>query len=403
LTRSHADVALKSSAPANPQGFRSSLMPLFLLAGIFFLNFLSRIILAPFLMAVERDLRLSHGEAGSLFLFISIGYCISLLLSGFLSARIGHRRTIIISALTLGLALVAIAVSHSLAAVRSGLVFLGLATGLYLPSGIATITDLVVPHHWGKAVAIHELAPNLGFVLAPVVAQTLPAAWSWRGVLVLLGVVSLMMGGVFVRFGSGGVSFGESPSPKILRQLAGLPGLWIMTVFFSLAIGSSMGLYTMIPLYLVTERGMEQSWSNTVVSVSRVGAMAVAVAGGWFADRLGRKTAMGIFLAATGIATTWLGLVSDRWLSLSVCLQPMLAVCFFPAGFAVLSHIVPARMRSVSISLVIPVGILIGAGLIPTGLGLLGEHQAFHIGFAAIGALILASVALLTVLRLPEG
>ena len=112
---------------------------------------------------------------------------------------------------------------------------------------------------------------------------------------------------------------------------------------------------------------------------------------------------MGIFLAATGIATTWLGLVSDRWLNLSVCLQPMLAVCFFPAGFAVLAHIVPARMRSVSISLVIPVGILIGAGLIPTGLGLLGEHQAFYVGFAAIGVVILASVALLTLLRLPEG
>jgi MFS family permease len=77
-------------------------------------------------------------------------------------------------------------------------------------------------------------------------------------------------------------------------------------------------------------------------------------------------------------------------------------VCFFPAGFAVLSHIVPAPMRSVSISLVIPAGFLFGAGLIPTGLGILGEKQAFYIGFAIIGGLILISVALLKVLRLPE-
>jgi NNP family nitrate/nitrite transporter-like MFS transporter len=384
------------------QDFRSHLMPLLLLAGIFLLNFLSRIILAPFLLAVERDLSLSHGEAGSLFLFISIGYCISLISSGFLSARINHRRTIIVSALALGVALFAVAASHSLVTVRFGLVFLGLATGLYLPSGMATITELVAPNHWGKAVAIHELAPNLGFVLAPMLAQTLTMSWSWRSVLVLLGVASLTMGSVFARFGSGGASFGAHPSLKVLRQLSGQSGLWIMTVLFCLAIGSSMGLYAMMPLYLVTERGMEPGWSNTIVSLSRIGALVTAVIGGWFVDRLGRKTAIGLFLSATGAATIGLGLVPDRWLNLAVCLQAMVAVCVFPAGFAVLSHIVPAPMRSVSISLVIPAGFLFGAGLIPTGLGILGEKQAFYIGFAIIGGLILTSVALLKVLRLPE-
>jgi MFS transporter, NNP family, nitrate/nitrite transporter len=387
---------------ASQKDFRCNLMPLLLLAGIFLLNFLSRIILAPFLLAVERDLDLSHGEAGSLFLFISVGYCISLVLSGFLSARINHRRTIIVSALALGVVLLAVATSHSLGAVRFGLVFLGLATGLYLPSGMATITELVAPSHWGKAVAIHELAPNLGFVLAPILAQTLTVSWSWRSVLVLLGVASMTMGGVFARFGSGGAFFGAHPSLKVLRQLSGQSALWIMTALFGLAIGSSMGVYAMIPLYLVTERGMEPGWSNTIVSLSRVGAMVTAVIGGWFVDRLGRKTAMGLFLGATGAATIGLGLVSDQWLYLAVCLQPMVAVCFFPAGFAVLSQIVPARVRSVSISLVIPAGFLIGAGLIPTGLGILGEKQAFYVGFAVIGGMILTSVALLRVLHLPE-
>jgi len=387
---------------SHPRDFRSSLVPLLLLAGTFFLNFLARIVLAPFLMAVERDLQLSHGEAGSLFLFISCGYCISLLLSGFLAARLHHHRTIVVSAISLGLALFTVAYSNSLTTLRAGLVLVGLAAGSYLPSAMATITDLVVPKHWGKAVATHELAPNLGFVVAPVLAEAIPASWSWRGVLMLLGAASLIMGMVFARFGAGGRFAGEPPNLRNLRRLAGLPSLWIMTVLFSLSIGASIGLYTMMPLYLVVGRGWEHNWANTVVSASRVGAMLTAVVGGLSVERLGRKRAMGCFLVATGLSTIWMGLAPDRWMLVAACLQPMLAVCFFPAGFATISQIVPARLRSVSISLVILVGILIGAGLTPSFLGWLAERQAFHLGFVALGVLIVASAALLTGLRFPS-
>jgi MFS family permease len=157
----------------------------------------------------------------------------------------------------------------------------------------------------------------------------------------------------------------------------------------------------MIPLYLVIGRGWDHSWANTVVSASRMAAMVTAVLGGWSVDRLGKKVAMSWFLVATGLSTMWMGLAPDRWMVTAACLQPMLAVCFFPAGFAVLSQIVPAQLRSVSISLVIPVGILMGAGLIPSALGLLAEHQVFSLGFVALGFLLLTSVVLLNWLRLP--
>ncbi|MDH3572866.1 MAG: hypothetical protein OEM90_04625, partial [Desulfobacteraceae bacterium] len=73
--------------------FRSQLIPLFLIASIFLLNFTSRIVLAPLLPTIENNLGLSHGDAGSLFFFLSIGYFISLLGSGHISSRIGHKKT----------------------------------------------------------------------------------------------------------------------------------------------------------------------------------------------------------------------------------------------------------------------------------------------------------------------
>ena len=80
---------------------------------------------------------------------------------------------------------------------------LGMAAGLYLPSGIATLTTLVDMRHWGKAIAIHELAPNLSFVTAPLVAEAILAWFSWRLAFALLGIAALGLAAVFYRYGKG--------------------------------------------------------------------------------------------------------------------------------------------------------------------------------------------------------
>ena len=122
---------------------------------------------------VEKDLKIGHDEAGSLLLLIYLGYCVGLLASGFVSSRLSHRRTIFLSSIAVGFGLMIVSISHNLWAIRSSLIFLGMAAGFYLTSGVATVTELVRPEHWGKAIAIHELAPNLGFVIAPLLAEAL--------------------------------------------------------------------------------------------------------------------------------------------------------------------------------------------------------------------------------------
>ncbi len=73
------------------------LSPLLLLTAIFYLNFISRVILAPLLPVMQSDLGLSHGQAGSLFFYIACGYGSGLFGSAFIAAWLNHRRTIILS------------------------------------------------------------------------------------------------------------------------------------------------------------------------------------------------------------------------------------------------------------------------------------------------------------------
>lgn len=373
-----------------------------LLALIFFLNFMARIILAPLLPTVEKDLGIGHGEAGSLFLLISMGFFPVLLGSGYFSSRLNHRKTIILSSIALGIALLGVSSSSSLWGIRLGLIFLGMAAGLYLPSGIATLTSMVTSRHWGKALAIHELAPNLSFVVAPLVAVAFLEWFSWRGVIAFLGGASLFVGMVYTRFGRGGEFPGEAPSLRSFRALLQDHNFRIMVLLFCLAVGASMGIFAMLPLYLVTERSMEQHHANTLIAISRISGLGVAFIAGWAVDRLGpRRTLSGIFLL-TGLTTVMLGIAHGYWLIVDIFLQPALAVSFFPAGFAALALIGPPAIRNLAVSLSIPIAFLFGAGAIPIGIGIAGDAGSFALGIVVVGAIILTGLIFSLYLKFPD-
>jgi NNP family nitrate/nitrite transporter-like MFS transporter len=387
--------------PDRAASFRGPAGPIVLLTLIFFLNFLARIILAPLLPAIERDLHLDHGEAGSLFLLISLGYCTSLLGSGFVSSRLTHRRTIILSALAAGIPLICLAFGTQLWQIRAALVALGLATGLYLPSGIATLTSLIPPQHWGKGLAIHEVAPNLCAVVAPFISEALLPWVSWWRILALIGGASLIAGFAFARCGTGGRFFGQAPTISAFGALLGERSFWAMAVLFSLAIGASLGIYTMFPLYLVAERGMDRSWANMLVGLSRASGLVAVFLAGWAADRIGPRQIMRWGFLLTGALTVILGSVPGYWVAGVFFLQQLLAVCFFPAGLTALSTIGPPHARNLAVSLTIPIAFLAGGGLTPTMIGVMGDAGSFTGGFVLVGGLILLGFVICSRLKVP--
>jgi len=382
--------------------FRSQMAPLLFLVGIFFLNFVSRIILAPLLPTIENDLKIGHEEAGSFFFVISLGYCIMLLGSSFVSSRLNHRGTLILSTVTLGGALLFIGISHELWLVRLGLLILGMAAGLYLPSGIATLTELVNPKDWGKAISIHELAPNLGFVVAPLIAEMFLRWFSWQGIYTLFGIFSVLTGILFSIFGRGGKFCGESLNVSNLRIILKESSFWVLIPLFSLGIGGTLGMFAMLPLYLVSEKGMDQAWANTLVGLSRISPVGIAILSGWVTDRLGPKRALKMIFLANGVAVILLGLLSGSWMVLLIFLQPMLASSFFPPGFAALSRIGGSKFKSVAVSLMMPVSFLIGGGAIPAMIGFIGQTSSFSTGFIILGGILLGGAILAGYLKLSK-
>ena len=368
--------------------FSARLIPLLLLTSIFFVNFLARIILAPLMPGVESDLNISHAEAGSLFLAISLGYFVSLLGSGFISSRLTHRKTIIFSAMSLGLVLISTSFCPGLWSLRLGAFGLGLAAGPYLPSAIAALTTLFETRHWGRAIAIHELAPNLSFVLAPLICEIVLYRFSWRAVFIAIGVVTMVLSLIFVHSGRAGEFHGEPVGLASIQNIVSKPSFWIMVVLFSLAISSTLGIYSMLSLYLVTEHGLERQWANTLIGLSRIASIVMTLVGGWATDRFGPRRVLKVVFMLTGLMTIFIGMASADRVAVAVFLQPVMAVCFFPAGMAALSMVSSARDRNVVVSLTVPLAFMVGGGAMPTFVGYMGDVHSFGAGITFVGVAI---------------
>ena len=375
------------------------LTPILFLAGILFFTFLSRVIFSPLLVQIEEELHLSHAKSGSLFLLISIGFAPVMLGSGFVSQRITHRGTILLASITCGLATLIIAFSRSLIGIQIGMTVLGMGSGLYFPSAMATMTRLVDPAHWGKAISLHEAGPTMGYVLAPIVAELGLSFTSWRGVLIIVGIAGLMMAATFALFGQGGRFPGEPPRWDNVGRIFYQPSFWIIAILMSLACGASVGVYSILPVYLISERGLDQGLVNTLVGLSRISGLVTLFLAGWLADRFGAKRVMGSIYAATAILTGLLGFRQNALLVIVVFLQPAVVAAFFPVALLGLANVGPPQTRNVAVSLMIPFVYLFGGGIVPAAMGVIGEYYGFAVGFLWMGGLLLVSLCSLLFLR----
>jgi NNP family nitrate/nitrite transporter-like MFS transporter len=110
---------------------------------------------------------------------------------------------------------------------------------------------------------------------------------------------------------------------------------------------------------------------------------------GWATDRLGPRNTLTAVFFLTGSATVLLGLLPYPWILLAIFVQPLLSVCFFPAGFAALSFIGTSKVRNVAVSLAVPLAFLFGGGAAPLGFGLMGDMGHFGVGVSVAGGLIM--------------
>ena len=377
-------------------------VPILLLAFIFYLNFVSRIILAPLLPAIEHSLAISHGQAGTLFLCISSGYFISLPCSGFVSARLGHKWSIVATMAAISISMLFVSLASTLPFLQLSFFILGLSAGPYLPSAIATITEICPPGQLGKALGLHEIAPNLAFLSAPLLAAWLLPIFRWQLVTLLLATTAAGAALIYGFAGKKSKRKGTAPNFSNCRDLMIQPAFWLMVILFAMGITATLGVYSVLPMFLVSEQGMSKEAANTLVGLSRSTTLLTAFLGGWLADRFGFKKTMAVVLLLSGLLTILIGISPARLIPAWIWLQPFIAVCFFAPGFALLSQTGPTGSRNIVISLTIPSAFVLGGGIVPAAIARLADIGYFSLGLTLTGLFIASGCLLICLLPLEE-
>jgi NNP family nitrate/nitrite transporter-like MFS transporter len=381
--------------------FRAVVGTVIMVTLLFFFTFVSRFVFSPLFPAISKDLGLRSGQAGALFLLGSVGVLLGAFAAGVVSARLTHRGTLLLSVLGMAVVLAATHFASSLWALRVVFIALGLFAGIQLPSSVATITATVKPDDWGMALSVQQMGPPLSLVAGPLIAAGLLTAFSWNTTLLWLAGLGVVLALIFL-FGFSGIGAfpGDPPSPKMVKPVIGTRSFWVMIFLFALGMGAQVGVYTMLPLYLTQERGMSTGHANTILGLANIAPLAVVFLSGWIVKRIGPRPTMSLFLGLTGVMTILVGRLSGPGLVVSIFLMAALAVGFFAPAFASLSRIVQPNMRSLAAGFAPPIAFLLGGGLLPTGLGYLGQAASFSLGITITGAVILVGSAATLLLRL---
>jgi MFS family permease len=365
---------------------------LFFLWFLLFMNFTGRTILSPILPLLEDEFVVSHAKASSLFMFVSAGYGLALMFSGFFEAVLGPRKAIIVGLASMAFTFFLISFIKIFALLYVCTFAIGVATGLYLPSVIPIITGYYEERIWGRTIAIHDSATSVSFFAAPFITVCVLLFLPWRGIFVLMGSVMVICTFLFA-FVVGDIAKVQGGKRYFIGSLLARKSTWLMGITWAFGAAANFGVFLIVPLYLTKELSMEVGYANTIFGFSRLGGVLVSVSAGFIVDRFSLKKTMFLLMVATGLLTMLLAARDMGGMEWRLFLQASISIGFFPLSLVAISRMFESEMRGQATGLIVTFGVVFGIGFAPYLLGLSGDLISFRFGIFILGILTTLSSA----------
>lgn len=367
---------------------------------MWYMSFTSRSILSPVLPFVEDEFGISHAKASSVFIPLSIGYAVSLFLSGVYMKLFGPKKSIIISMALGAFGCFSVPLFRVFESLYLSTFITGFAGGIYLPSMIPFLTAYFSERNWGKVISIHDSGAGIGLFAAPLIATALLSFCEWRGVFLAVALTMTVCAVVF------SIVAEETRGPVGAKRryfngyLWKRRDVWFLAVVGTCVGGATMGLYLIIPLYLVKEMGMAPGQANTILGLSRLGGVIVAISTGYVVDRFSPRKMMFALAFCGGLSTMLLVTKHMTWIKTLFFVQACFTMGFMPIMFFCVSKLFEEEERSQATAILLTVSLVFG-GMIPYLLGLSADVASFRLGIFLLGAATtLASGLVLSLKRL---
>ncbi len=383
--------------------FKKALPWISLMGIMFFFSYSGRSLLPLLVLPISQEFGLNNEEAMTLVMILSVGLSLGMLCSGFLLSRLTARTVVQVAIGGSAFFYIAMPLAGALWQVEALVAAYGLVVGLYFPAGMATLGDLAAPRDLGKAVAIHELAPNLAFITVPLFTAFSLTFLEWRQCFAMAGLLYLTGSILFTIVGKGGRKKAAPPSFAGLAEIVASPNTWVFMLWFALAVAGEFAVYSVATPYLVDELGRSEESANFILSVSRLITPVCVLLGGVLADAWPPRRLVGGYLLLHGLALLLMTLPFLPLVITGLIAQGALTACIFPPLLRVFADLFPAGRQSLVLSISTPAAAFLATGIVPRLLGWAGDHYSFALGIGVLGFVYLLGLLLFLVpLRKPE-
>ncbi len=255
---------------------------------------------APLLLDLSREFRISVGTAGLLAAASAIPQALASPFAGLLSDRFG-RRPMIVAALT---AVGALTLAGAAVPFFMALVVLRLLAGLLGSCGptslMASIGDLFPLERRSRAMAWFNMGFGLAAIAGVPVVGALAGLLGWRAAFAITGLGLLVLAAlVRLRFPASPPVAARLRLTEGYRAVFAAPGLlsFLSANFVERSMYAAIILY--LPAFLMQQYGLTMIEVAPLLSVVACGTIAGSLVGGWLSDRLAKPV---IFIASQTVA-----------------------------------------------------------------------------------------------------
>jgi len=329
--------------------------------------------------------------------------------AGFVSDRIGRRRTLIYTILLYSVASAGTATSRSLGELVFWRALVGLGLGGEWSAGATLVAEWWPAEHRAKAASFMQSGWALGYMAAAGLTALILPRFGWRA-LFLAGVLPALLTFYIRRHVEEPQVWREQRARArwdaifcpLLRRFTVLATALATSVLFAY-----WGVFTWLPGFLSLSAaeggaGMGVVRTSGFVFAVQAGAFAGYLSFGALADRFGRRPAFAFYVLAAALLVPLYGMAPRHWPALLFWMGPLIG--FFGTGFfslfgAMLAELYPTAVRGAGQGFAYNFGRGLSA-LAPVVVGALADRHGVGAALAINAGFFLAAAAL--VFLLPE-
>ncbi len=316
---------------------------------------------------------------GLLFFASAVGYFLSALSTGFLTAKLGQRWYLVTGTATFMLCCVLLALKPPFALVLFIRLFQGMATGI-LEAGL-NLFVAALPNNTALLNYLHAFY-GVGALVGPLIASTILAlSWGWNTAILIWTFLALpLLIGLLALFrhqSSGAAHEGQTGEGEngLLAALK-IPVVWFATLFLLFYVGVEVSLGSWGYTFLLENRHESDLLAGGIVSGYWLG----LTLGRFILNNIAGRLRLGLSRLmytcmggiVLGILMIWLipGVVAS---AVAFCLTGLSLGPIYPSTVALVPDIVPSRMVSSAIGFLVGLSIL-GVALFPWIAGALAQY-----------------------------